>query len=107
MLLKDPRFAILRALKPTISICDDRHRPTELAPLENEYPAEWERWRIGYGAVGAAFEANQENPLRGSDERPIGVLSVSALSDKGFADRRIDKLKLLGSELGVLVELIL
>ncbi len=63
LLLADRRFALLRAFKPRIFICDDPRRPSELLPLDVDPPARWQRWRVGYGAVGAAFDANLDDVL--------------------------------------------
>ncbi len=139
LMLRDRRFALLRAFSPKVFVCDDRDSPRELFPFDTDHPADWQRWRVGYGAVGAAFEANRDEVLlfkdenldrqnrslseeqlrrysslvlvaacvlRGANERPIGVLSVSSQKNTGFGEARVDLMRLLASELGVLLDLI-
>ncbi len=60
LLLTDERFSILRPFDPTVFVCDDPQQPTQLEPLFNPPGPEWKRWKIGYGAVGAAFERNTD-----------------------------------------------
>lgn len=139
LLLEDRRFALLKAFRPKVFVCDDRRNPRELVPFNTDYPDPWQRWPIGDGAVGATFERNgpevlvfkgealqQHNrsltdeqlahygsltlvaaiAVKGTNERAVGVLSVSSERNGGFADRRIDLMKLLASELGVLIDLL-
>jgi hypothetical protein len=82
LLLDDPRFALLRAFSPRVFVCDDRKKPTELLPFEIDHPADWQRFRVGYGAVGAAFDANRDDVLvfSGSTlERQNGSLTAEQL----------------------------